>query len=133
MLVTLTVGCETEPEPVASLTGTWTGLVELVDSSPSDRIRRWELAVVDLPPDSIWGSARYDYPDEGPGWSPAQFLTGWRDGSSVVLEWGPTGGFGTRYEAEVSLGEGAPDHMTGSLFLGDGQRSYARLAVEKAR
>ena len=98
MLVALTVGCETEPEPVVSLTGTWTGLQ---DSAMDDRTLRWQLALVDLPPDSIWGSARWQIADAGPGWSPAEYLTGWRDGSSVVLEWGYRGQVKTRYEAEV--------------------------------
>ena len=70
MLVALTVGCETEPEPVVSLSGTWTGLQ---DSALDDRTLRWELALVDLPPDSIWGSARWQIADAGPGWSLAQY------------------------------------------------------------
>ena len=133
MLLALTVGCETEPEPDSSVTGTWTGLEDILDSSQSDRTLRWELALVDVPPDSIWGSARSQDPDQGPGWSLPEHLTGWRDGSSVVLEWGPMGGFGTRYEAEVSMGEDAPDYMTGRLSQGDSRRYYARLSVEKTR
>ena len=129
MLVALTVGCETEPEPVVSLTGTWTGLQ---DSAMDDRTLRWQLALVDLPPDSIWGSARWQIADAGPGWSPAEYLTGWRDGSSVVLEWGPLGVRSTtRYEAEVSTGEDAPDSMTGSLFRTSYE--FGQLSVEKSR
>ena len=128
MLVALTVGCATEPEPVVSLSGTWTGLQ---DSALYDRTLRWELALVDLPPDSIWGSARWQIADAGPGWSLAQYLTGWRDGSSVVLEWGYPGQVKTRYEAEVSTGEDGPESMTGSLF----RTSYeiGQLSVEKSR
>ena len=128
MLVALTVGCETEPEPVVSLTGTWTGLQ---DSAMDDRTLRWQLALVDLPPDSIWGSARWQIADAGPGWSLAQYLTGWRDGSSVVLEWGYRSQVKTRYEAEVSTGEDAPDSMTGSLFRTSYE--FGQLSVEKSR
>ena len=133
MLVALTVGCEAEPEPVVSLTGTWMGLEDVDDSSPFDSPLQWELALVDLPPDSIWGTARWQIPDAGPGWSTAEGLTGWRDGASVVLEWGFWGQ--VRYEAEVSLGEDAPDSMTGSVFLGweDGPQYHARLSMERTR
>ncbi|MDE2876478.1 MAG: hypothetical protein OXU69_10530 [Gemmatimonadota bacterium] len=127
MLATLTAGCETEPETALSVTGTWTGL-EVPDSSV-----QWELALVDLPPDSIWGSARYQDP-ESPGWSRAQQLTGWRDGTSVVLQWGPMGSsFALKYEADVGLVEEAPQFMTGSLFWGHDRQSFARLSMEKTR
>lgn len=125
-LATLTAGCETEPEPALSVTGTWTGL-EVPDST-----MQWELALVDLPPDSIWGSARFQDP-ESPGWSRAQQLTGWRDGTSVVLQWGPMGTIGLRYEADVGLVEDAPQFMTGSLFWGRDSQSFGQLSVEKAR
>ena len=131
MLVTLTVGCETEPEPALSVNGTWMGSEQVLDSNSPVRALRWELALVDVPPDSIWGSVRFQGPDQDPGWSLAEPLTGWRDGTSVVLEWGPTGSIRTRYEAEVGLVEDAAHFMTGRLFLGNSQRPYAQLSVEK--
>ena len=130
MLATLTAGCETEPETALSVTGTWTGL-EVRDSTVDGTVE-WELALVDLPPDSIWGSARYQDP-EYPGWSRAQQLTGWRDGTSVVLQWGYMGALGLKYEADVGLVEDAPQFMTGSLFWGRARQSFARLSVEKTR
>ena len=125
MLAALTVGCETEPEPAVSVTGVWMGL-EVPDTTLPVSALRWELALVDVPPDSIWGSARSQNPEYGPEWSLATPLKGWRDGTSVVLQW-----LGRRYEAEVSLGEDAPEFMTGDLFLGNYQRIYAQLSVEK--
>ncbi len=130
MLVTLTVGCETEPEPDLSVNGTWMGSEQVLDSNSPVRALRWELALVDVPPDSIWGSVRFQGPDQDPGWSLAEPLTGWRDGTSVVLEWGPTGG-SRRYEAEVGLVEDAAHFMTGRLFWGNSQRPYTQLSVEK--
>ena len=107
------------------------GLEEFMDSTLPVSALQWELGLVDVPPDSIWGSARWQDPDPGSGWSLAEHLTGWREGSSIVLEWGPSGVARIRYEADVSLGEDGANLMTGRLFRGRSQRSYARLSVEK--
>lgn len=67
MLVTLTVGCETEPEPALSVNGTWMGSEQVLDSNSPVRALRWELALVDVPPDSIWGRFGSRAPTRIPG------------------------------------------------------------------
>ena len=73
----------------------------------------WELVLVDVPPDEIWGTARVGsgtQPDIS--WGPPDLFSAQRE-APIVLVW-ETGGLKFRVDEPPS--EDDPDHMAGTLL-----------------
>ena len=103
-ILALTVACEALP--TVPLTGVWVGLEETTE-------RWWELVVVDVPPDEIWGTARVGSGTQpNISWGPPDLFSGQRE-TPIVLVW-ETGSLSFRVDEPPS--EDDPDHMAGTLL-----------------
>lgn len=124
-LLALTVACEA-PLPTVPLTGVWMGVAE-------ETGQWWELVLVDLPPDEIWGTARTGsgtQPDIS--WGPPMLLAAQRE-EPIELVW-ETGSLSYRVDEPPS--EDDPDHMAGTLLQAEvfPQRATSTsLALVKVR